>query len=70
MKLNVSGNCGGSFGVFLIFKNLVSQKQQVLEGKIHPVLCGHCLPSCQAERQAPGLLVFYDSLSGYACRYF
>ncbi len=24
-------------------------------------LCGHCLPSCQAERQAPGLLVLvYD----------
>ena len=23
----------------------------------YPVLCGHCLPSCQAERQAPGLLV-------------
>ena len=22
------------------------------------VLCGHCLPSCQAERQAPGILVF------------
>ncbi len=20
-------------------------------------LCGYCLPSCQAERQAPGLLV-------------
>ena len=24
----------------------------------YPVLCGHCLPSCQTERQAPGLLVF------------
>ncbi len=23
----------------------------------YPVLCGHCLPSCQAERQDPGLLV-------------
>ena len=23
----------------------------------YPVLCGHCLSSCQAERQAPGLLV-------------
>ncbi len=23
----------------------------------YPVLCGHCLPSCQAECQAPGLLV-------------
>ncbi len=23
----------------------------------YPVLCGHCLPSSQAERQAPGLLV-------------
>ncbi len=23
----------------------------------YPVLCGHCLPSCLAERQAPGLLV-------------
>ncbi len=23
----------------------------------YPVLCGHCLPSCQAEHQAPGLLV-------------
>ncbi len=22
------------------------------------ILCGHCLPSCQAERQAPGLLVY------------
>ncbi len=22
----------------------------------YPVLCGHCLPSCQAERQAPGLI--------------
>ena len=21
--------------------------------------CGHCLPSCQAEHQAPGLLAFY-----------
>ncbi len=29
----------------------------------YPVLCGHCLPSCQAERQAPGLLVLAsDSL--------
>ena len=26
----------------------------------YPVLCSHCLPSCQAERQAPGLLVFSD----------
>ena len=25
-----------------------------------PVLCGHCLPSCQAERQAPGLLVLFQ----------
>ncbi len=24
----------------------------------YPVLCGHCLPSFQAEHQAPGLLVF------------
>ena len=23
----------------------------------YPVLCGHCLPSCQAEHQASGLLV-------------
>ena len=23
----------------------------------YSVLCGHCLPSCQAEHQAPGLLV-------------
>ncbi len=23
----------------------------------YPAVCGHCLPSCQAERQAPGLLV-------------
>ncbi len=23
----------------------------------YPLLCGHCLPSCQAEHQAPGLLV-------------
>ncbi len=22
-------------------------------------LCGHCLPSCQAECQAPGLLVLF-----------
>ncbi len=27
----------------------------------YPVLCGHCLPSCQAERQAPRLLVFFVS---------
>ena len=25
----------------------------------YPVLCGHCLLSCQAEGQAPGLLVLY-----------
>ncbi len=25
--------------------------------------CGHCLPSCQAERQAPGLLVMILSIS-------
>ncbi len=23
----------------------------------YPVLCDHCLPSCQAQRQDPGLLV-------------
>ncbi len=23
----------------------------------YPALCGHCFPSCQGERQAPGLLV-------------
>ncbi len=28
----------------------------------YPVLCGHCLLSCQAERQAPGLLVRLDSV--------
>ena len=38
------------------------QKRQVLRVKdtsrslCYPVLCGDCLPSCQAERQAPGLL--------------
>ncbi len=26
----------------------------------YSVLCGHCLPSCPAERQAPGLLVFFE----------
>ena len=25
----------------------------------YPILCAHCLPSCQAVRQAPGLLVRY-----------
>ncbi len=25
----------------------------------YPVLYGHCLPSCQAEGQAPGVLVLY-----------
>ncbi len=25
-------------------------------------LCGHCLPSCQAERQAPGLFVHLRNL--------
>ncbi len=25
----------------------------------YPVLCGHCLPFCQAERQASGLLVLF-----------
>ena len=29
----------------------------------YPVLCGHCLPSCQAERQAPGLHVVFMSIS-------
>ncbi len=58
MKFNASGNSGGSW--FLIFKNLVPPKRQVLELKIHldlcyPVLCGHCLPSCQAEHHTPGL---------------
>ena len=26
----------------------------------YPDLCGHCLPSCQAERQAPGVLVSFS----------
>ncbi len=65
----------GSFGAFLIFNNPVYRKREVLERNIHlnlcyPVLCGHCLPSRQAEYQsrvpstvkqsikAPGLLNF------------
>ncbi len=45
----------GQFGALLIFNNFVSRKIQVLERNIHLnlcflVLCGHCLPSCQAER--------------------
>ncbi len=34
----------------------------------YPVLCGHCLPSCQAERQAPGLLVVFLALLDYVSR--
>ncbi len=31
----------------------------------YQVLCGHCLPSCQAERQAPGLHVNTMNLIKY-----
>ncbi len=31
----------------------------------YPVLCDHCLPSCQAERQAPGLLFSFFQLVSF-----
>ncbi len=58
VKLNASGNSGGNSVHFGFSK-------QVLEWKIHldlyvnQFLCGHCLPSWQAERQDRDLLVFF-----------
>ncbi len=28
------------------------------------VVCGHCLPSCQAEHQAHGLVIFHSEFKG------
>ncbi len=66
LTLNASGNSGGHSVYFWFSKTLCLENGR--SWKIHlvkdtsrslcyPVLCGHCLPSCQAERQAPGLLV-------------
>ncbi len=33
----------------------------------YPVLYGHCLPSCQAEHQAPGLLAVTSRISRRRC---
>ncbi len=61
MKLNDSGNSWGH-SVYLDFQQPCVPKKAILRAKHAPkslcyqVLCGHCLPSCQAERQAPGLL--------------
>ncbi len=47
-------------------KPCASKNRQVLRVKdtsrspCYPVLCRHCLPPCQVERQAPGLLVYLD----------
>ncbi len=32
----------------------------------YPILCGHCLPSCQAQRQTPGILVI-AVINGILC---
>ncbi len=54
----------GSFGVFLIFNNLVSRKRQVLERNIHvnlSVIQFCVIIVCHLVKQnikAPGLLVF------------
>ncbi len=33
----------------------------------YPVFCGHCVPSCQAESQAPGLLVSHYFFFFFFC---
>ncbi len=64
----------GSFGVFPIFKKPCTTQKAGLRvnntsrSLCYKLLCGHCLPSCQAERQAPGLLVtHYDKYIPKIC---
>ena len=63
VKLNASGN-SRVIRCISDFNNLLSRKRQVLERNIQLNLyviqffCGHYLPSCQAERPDPGLLVW------------
>ncbi len=40
------------------FRKHCVSKTASLRSLCYPVSCGHCLPSCQAERQDPGLFVF------------
>ena len=51
-----------SFGVFDFQKPCASKRagprvKDTSRCLCYSVLCGHCLPSCQAEHQAPGVLV-------------
>ena len=64
MKLNASGNSGVIRCISDLQKPCVSKRaglrlrvKDTSRSLCYPVLCGHCLPSCQAERQAPGRLV-------------
>ncbi len=58
--LNASGNSGGHSVYFQFSKAWETaglRVKDISRSLCYPVLCGHCLPSCQAEREAPGLLV-------------
>ncbi len=72
MKLNASGNSGGHSVYFRFQKPCASKTEGLIvqdasRSLCYPLLCGHCLPSCQAERQAPGLhvetLLFANTLN-------
>ncbi len=62
MKLNASGNsgiiqCVSDFQKPCALKTAGFGVKDTSRSLCYPVLCSHCLPSCQAEHQAPGLLV-------------
>ncbi len=71
MKLNASGNSGGHSNNFRLQKPCASKAaslrvKDTSRSLCYPILCGHCLPFCQAKHQAPGLLVKYKVLSSPA----
>ena len=64
VKLNASGNSGVIWCISDFQKPRVSKSaglrvRDTSRSLCYPVLCGHSLPSCQAERQTPGLFVLY-----------
>ncbi len=49
--------CISDFQKHCVSKTAGLRVQDISRSLCYPVLYGHCLPSCQAEHQAPGLLV-------------
>ncbi len=49
--------CISDFQKPWVSKTAALRVKDTFRSLCYPVLCGHCLPSCQAERQTPGLLV-------------